>query len=278
MLPMLIHRSRQAVAAGMLLASIAPAYAFNLGDLQNQLGGVLQQANPGTSQQPAQQAAPSNSVGGASGSTAAVAALSSGEVGQGLKAALSRGVDTAVSTLGRANGFYGSPKWRIPLPPALQKTTSLMRMAGMGSQSDALDLAINRAAEAAVPQAKDMLVHAVETMSIADAKGILTGGNEAATAYFRRKTEAPLTQKFLPIVRQATAQVGLAQTYDQYAGKAAQFGLVSADQANINTYVTQQALDRLYQAIGEEEQAIRTDPVGTGSALIGKVFGALKGG
>ena len=274
MLPMLIRRFRQAVAAGMLLASIAPAYAFNLGDLQNQLGGVLQQASPGTSQQ----AAPSNSVGGASGSTAAVAALSSGEVGQGLKAALSSGVDTAVSTLGRANGFYGSPKWRIPLPPALQKTTSLMRMAGMGSQADALDLAINRAAEAAVPQAKDMLVHAVETMSIADAKGILTGGNEAATAYFRRKTEAPLTQKFLPIVRQATAQVGLAQTYDQYAGKAAQFGLVSADEANINTYVTQQALDRLYQAIGEEEQAIRTDPVGTGSALIGKVFGALKGG
>ncbi len=274
MLPMLIRRSRQAVAAGMLLASIAPAYAFNLGDLQNQLGGVLQQASPGTSQQ----AAPSNSVGGASGSTAAVAALSSGEVGQGLKAALSRGVDTAVSTLGRANGFYGSPKWRIPLPPALQKTTSLMRMAGMGSQADALDLAINRAAEAAVPQAKDMLVNAVKTMSIADAKGILTGGNEAATAYFRRKTEAPLTQKFLPIVRQATAQVGLAQTYDQYAGKAAQFGLVSADEANINTYVTQQALDRLYQAIGEEEQAIRTDPVGTGSALIGKVFGALKGG
>ena len=276
--PMLIRTSFQALAAGIVLASAVPAHAFNLGDLQNQLGGVLQKANPGTSQQPAQQAAPSDMGQSASGSTAAVAALSSGEVGQGLKAALSRGVDTAVSTLGRTDGFYGSPKWRIPLPPALEKTTSLMRMAGMGSQADALDLAINRAAEAAVPEAKDLLVNAVKTMSIADAKGILTGGNEAATAYFKRKTEAPLTQKFLPIVRQATAKVGLAQTYDQYAGQAAQFGLVSADQANIDTYVTQQTLNRLYQAIGEEERAIRTDPVGTGSALIGKVFGALKGG
>lgn len=271
-----MFKHKHVLGVAVLLSSAGVAGAFNLGDLQNQLGGALQQAQPNMAQQTAPQADSGAMGQGVFTRTPALAALSSSEVGQGLKAALSRGVDTAVSTLGRANGFYGSPKWRIPLPPALDKASSLMRMAGMGSRADALDLAINRAAEAAVPEAKTLLVSAVKSMSIADAKGILTGGNEAATAYFKRKTEAPLTQKFLPIVRQATAQVGLAQTYDHYAGQAAQFGLVKADQSNIDSYVTQQALDRLYQAIGEEEKAIRSDPVGTGSALIGKVFGALR--
>lgn len=270
----------QWAAAGVVIlaaGSCTVAGAFDLGDLQHQLAGAL----GGAASKPVPQIQPPAPVDGtsrgSSASAAALAALSAGEVGQGLKAALSRGVDSAVGTLGRADGFYGSPKWRIPLPPALDKASGLMRMAGMGQQADALDLAINRAAEAAVPQAKTLLVDAVKSMSIADAKGILTGGDEAATAYFRRKTEAPLARKFMPIVKQATAQVGLAQTYDRYAGQAAQFGLVKADQANIDSYVTRQALDRLYQAIGEEERAIRTDPAGTGSALIGKVFGALRG-
>ena len=102
-------------------------------------------------------------------------------------------------------------------------------------------------------------------------------GDEAATDYFKRKTEAPLTQKFLPIVTKATDKVGLAQTYNRFAGQAAQFGLVKADQASIQQYVTQEALNRLYQAIGEQEKAIRADPVGTGSKLLSKVFGAALG-
>ena len=277
------RKHSQWAAAGLVsLAAVGfctVAGAFDLGDLQHQLAGAL----GGAASKTAPQIQPPASVGGtgssssSSASAAALAALSAGEAGQGLKAALSRGVDSAVGTLGRADGFYGSPKWRIPLPPALDRASGLMRMAGMGQQADALDLAINRAAEAAVPQARTLLVDAVRSMSIADAKGILTGGNEAATAYFRRKTEAPLTRKFMPIVKQATARVGLAQIYDRYAGQAAQFGLVKADQANIDGYVTQQALDRLYQAIGEEERAIRADPAGAGSALISKVFGALRG-
>ncbi|MGA8010553.1 MAG: DUF4197 domain-containing protein [Thiomonas sp.] len=251
-----------------------PALAFDFGNLQNQLSGAI-----GTVQAPAQQPAQSTQSGGASSGavSAAVAALSNGEVDQGLKAALSRGADIAVKELGRENGFYGNAKWRIPLPPAIEKASSLMRMAGMGAQADQLELAINRAAEAAVPEARTLLVGAVKSMSVQDARGILTGGGEAATDYFKRKTEAPLTQKFLPIVSRATDKVGLAQTYNRFAGQAAQFGLVKADEASIQSYVTQQALDRLYQAIGEEEKAIRTDPVGTGSKLLGKVFGAALG-
>lgn len=234
-----------------------PAQAFDLGTLQNQVGAVLQQPK----------AAPSGG--------AALDVLSPGEVGQGLKAALSRGVDTAVGTLGRTDGFYGSEQWRIPLPPALDKVASLMRMAGKGDQADALELAMNRAAEAAVPRAKTLLVSAVKDMSIADAKGILTGGDEAATEYFRRKTSGELVQQFTPIVSQATAKVGLAQTYNSYAGQAAQFGLLRDDQANLDSYVAQEAVNRLYQAIGDQEKALRADPVGSGSALIGKVFGAV---
>ncbi len=241
-----------------------PAAAFDLGNVPDLLKGAL----PGQS---------SGSPANAAVATPALAALSNAEVGSGLKAALSRGAEAAVQELGRENGFYGSDKWRIPLPPALQKTESLMRMAGLGSQADQLDLAINRAAEAAVPEAKALLVNAVKTMTLKDAKGILTGGNEAATEYFQRRTAAPLTAKFLPIVARATDKVGLAQTYDRFAGEAAQFGLIRQDQASIQSYVTTEALKRLYAAIGEREKAIRADPLGTGSKIIGKVFGAVAG-
>jgi hypothetical protein len=262
---------RLALSILFLLGAAGPALAFDLGNLSQQLGGAL-----GAAQPPAPQAAPQGGQGGA-GVNAAVAALSTGEIDQGLKAALLRGTEVAVGELGRENGFYGNAKWRIPLPPALEKASSLMRMAGMGAQADQLDLAINRAAEAAVPEAKSLLIAAVKNMTVEDAKAILTGGDQAATDYFKRKTQAPLTQKFLPIVARATDRVGLAQTYNQFAGQAAQFGLIKPDQASIQQYVTQQALDRLYQAIGEQERAIRSDPVGTGSKLLSKVFGAVAG-
>lgn len=256
------------------LAVQAPTQAFDLGNLQNQLGGAL----GGVANTAVQPASPSGAApSGQGGAAAAIAALSPGEVDQGLKAALVRGTEVAVTELGRENGFYGNPKWRIPLPPALEKAGGLMRMAGMGQQADDLELAINRAAEAAVPEAKTLLVNAVKGMTVQDAKGILTGGDEAATDYFKRRTEAPLTRKFLPIVATATDKVGLARTYNRFAGEAAKAGLVQGDQASIQSYVTQQALDRLYQAIGEQEKAIRADPAGTGSKLLGKVFGAALG-
>ncbi|OIQ81469.1 hypothetical protein GALL_367610 [mine drainage metagenome] len=270
------HTRCARLASAALLAALAlaapSAQAFDVGSLQGPLGQLL-----GGAPASAPGAAPAASGNGAGPADGAVAALSDAEVGRGLKAALSRGADVAVRELGRENGFYGNAKWRIPLPPALARAEQLMRVAGMGAQADALDLAINRAAERAVPQARTLLVDAVRSMTLADAKGILTGGDQAATDYFRRKTEAPLTQRFLPIVARSTAQVGLAQSYDRFAGQAAQFGLLRQDQASIEQYVTAQALSRLYQAIGEQERAIRADPLGTGSKLLGRVFGAALG-
>ncbi len=254
----------------------ARAWSLDLGQLQKQLGGALPGGLPGGlggSAAASPGAGPAPAPGGAQ-----LGALSDSQVGQGLKDALGRGVDVAVSTLGRRDGFWGSPQWRIPLPPALQQASSLMRMAGLGAQADALQLAMNRAAEAAVPEARSLLVSAVRQMSITDAKNILTGGDHAATDYFRAKTQSQLQRSFLPIVHQQTRKVGLAQTYDQYASEAARFGLVRQDQASIDQYVTQQALDRLYQAIGDEEKSIRADPAAAGSALVRKVFGAVQGG
>jgi hypothetical protein len=150
-----------------------------------------------------------------------------------------------------------------------------MRRFGMGRYADELVLTMNRAAEAAVPEARQLLVDSVRRMTVQDAKGILQGGDTAGTAYFRRSSEAQLRKRFLPIVKQATAQVGLAQQYNAYAERGVAFGLVKKEHANLDDYVTQKALDGLFLRVAEEEKKIRRDPVGAGTAIIKKVFGAL---
>ena len=183
---------------------------------------------------------------------------------------------SAVALLGKTDGFLGNPKVRIPLPGYLEDAAKLLKNFGQGQRIDELTTAINRAAEAAVPMGKDLLVSAVRSMNVNDAKNILTGGDTSVTTFFADKTRAPLGIKFLPVVTRATEKVGLANKYNEFAGKAAGFGLVSKEDANIQQYVTGRTLDGLYRMIGEEEQKIRQDPVGTGSAILQKVFGALK--
>ncbi len=203
--------------------------------------------------------------------------LSNQDATAGLKEALRQGATNAVGKLGRADGFLGDARVKIPLPSSLGRVDNVLHRVGMGKYGDDLVVRMNRAAEAAVPEAKTLLWNAVKDMSVQDAKNILTGGNTAATEYFRRKTSAPLTARFLPIVHQATDKVQLAQTYDQFAGKAGSFGLIDENQANLEKYVTQKALDGLFFMMAEEEKAIRADPVGQGSKLVSKVFGALIG-
>jgi len=192
-----------------------------------------------------------------------------------LKTALEKGARAAVEQLGREDGFYGDARVKIPLPDALKRTERTLRRFGMGSYADELVLTMNRAAEAAVPEAKQLFVDSVKKMSVQDAKGILTGGETAGTAYFKRTTSDQLRKRFLPIVKKSTAKVGLAQTYNQYAQQAAAFGLVKAEDANLDNYVTQKALDGVYLMVAEEERKIRKDPVGAASSIIKKVFGAL---
>ena len=202
--------------------------------------------------------------------------LTQAEAGTGLKTALEKGALTAISLLGKPDGFLGNPKVRIGLPGYLEDASKLLKNFGQGKRIDELVMAINRAAESAVPMGKDLLVGAVQSMNVNDAKNILTGGDTSVTTFFADKTRAPLGIKFLPVVNQATEKVGLAGKYNEFAGKAASFGLVKKEDANIQQYVTGRTLDGLYLIIGEEERKIRRDPVGSGSAILQKVFGALK--
>jgi hypothetical protein len=201
--------------------------------------------------------------------------LSNADASSGLKDALTQGAAAAVSKLGTANGFLGNDKVKIPLPDALKRIEGGLRMLGMQKQADELVIAMNRAAEQAVPEAKALFTGAVKNMSLQDAKGILTGGDTAATEYFRKTTSAQLTEKFLPIVTKATANVGLAEKYNNLAGKGAQLGLVDAKQAKIENYVTQKALDGLFLMVAEEEKAIRKNPLGAATGMAQKVFGLL---
>ena len=202
--------------------------------------------------------------------------LSNADAVGGLKDALTQGSAAAVSKLGVENGFLGDEKVKIPLPDALKRVESGLRIFGMQKQAEELVTAMNRAAEQAVPEAKALLAGAVKSMSVQDAKGILTGGDTAATEYFRRTTSGQLTQKFLPIVTRVTAKIGLAEKYNSLAGRGAQFGLIDAKQARIEDYVTQKALDGLFLMIAEQEKAIRKDPVGAATGMAQKVFGLIR--
>jgi hypothetical protein len=204
------------------------------------------------------------------------AGVSEGDAVLGVRAALERGAQSAVALLGRSGGFLDNPKVRIPLPGFLNDAAKVLKFTGQQARVDALVTAMNRAAEAAVPEAKTLLVNAVKSMSVEDARHLLTDGDNAVTQFFISKTRTPLAAKFLPIVTRATEKVALADKYNAVAGKAASLGLVGQDDANVQGYVTGKALDGLYLMIGEEERKIRANPLGTGSAILQKVFGSLR--
>lgn len=201
------------------------------------------------------------------------AAFGEADAAQAVRVALERGANAAVDQLGRADGFLGNPQVRIPLPGALNSAAKLLKATGQQKQVDALITAMNRAAEAAVPQARKLLVSTAKSISVDDAIKIVRGGDTSVTDYFAGKTRAPLAEQFLPIVTQATEKVDLASQYNALAGQAAKLGLLKGDEVNVQRYVTAKSLDGLFLMIGEEERKIRRDPVGSGSAILKKVFG-----
>lgn len=207
------------------------------------------------------------------GPAAQAAGLSEADAASGVRAALERGAEAAIGLLGRPDGFLGNPLVRIPLPGALKDAAKLMKAMGQGKQVDDLVTAMNRAAEAAVPEARSLLVATVKAISVEDALKIVRGGDTAVTDFFAGKTRLPLADKLLPIVTRATEKVELAWRYNKVASRAEGMGLVKGDEANVQKYVTARTLDGLYRTIAEEEKKMRADPVATGSALLKKVFG-----
>ncbi|WP_434572087.1 DUF4197 domain-containing protein [Pseudomonas sp. Z3-8] len=207
-------------------------------------------------------------------------ALSLGDLSQkdatgGLKDALTQGAQIAVKQLGKPGGFSNNPEVKIELPGKLGKVASKMKAFGMGAQVDQLETSMNQAAEAAVVQAQPILVDAVKNMSVTDAKGILSGGNDSATQYLNKSSREQIRAKFLPIVKQATDKVGLVQKYNAFAGQAATLGVVDTKSANVENYVTEQALDGLFEMIAKQEATIRQNPAAAATSLAKKVFGTL---
>ena len=196
---------------------------------------------------------------------------------ESLRQALTQGAETAVTKLARENGYLGNNTVRIPLPDNLQKADRTMHKIGLGKYSDDLVTSMNRAAEAAVPEAKSLLVASVKNMTVNDAKAILLGKDDAATQYFRRNTETALGEKFKPIVAQSMQKVSLAQTYDRFAGKGVKLGLVDAGDANLEDYITRKALDGLFYMMAEQEKEIRAHPLQAVGDLAKKVFSAVRG-
>lgn len=202
--------------------------------------------------------------------------LSGSQATGGLKQALEQGANVAVDQLGRKGGFLNDAKVRIPLPKALEKTRPILKMMGKGDELDDLQTAMNRAAEAAVPEARTLLVNAVKQMSVDDAKQILSGGDDSVTRYFEDKTRAALTERFLPVVKAQTGRLSLAGQYNSLAGQASKAGLLKGEETSVETFVTAKALDGLYATIAEQERQIRANPMQAAGDLAKKVFGALK--
>jgi len=219
----------------------------------------------------------------ATSDTALTASLSQDQVVQGLKEALGKGVQQAVSQLGHDGGFLTNLNVKIPMPEKLRTVEKTLRVLKQDKLADDFITTMNHAAEQAVPEAAGVFGDAIKGMSIEDAKVILMGTNNAATQYFRRTTETNLYAKFLPIVKRATDQTGVTSAYKGLMAKAesansfGSFGrsLLGAESMDVDAYVTNKAMDGLFKMVAEEEKRIRENPAARTTALLEKVFGAV---
>ena len=199
----------------------------------------------------------------------------------GLKEALGKGVQQAVASLGKEDGFLKDLNVKIPMPESLQKVEKTLRTLRQDKLADEFVTTINRAAEQAVPEAAAVLGDSVKQMSIADAKSIVTGTNNAATQYFRRTSETNLHTRFLPIVKAATEKAGVTSAYKRMTEKAGSGfgglggGLLGNQAPDLDDYVTRKTLDGLFLKIAEQEKLIRENPVARTTDLLQKVFGAV---
>jgi len=198
--------------------------------------------------------------------------LSNDKIISGLKEALQVSTTKAVAKTGKPDGFLKNEAIKILLPPKLETVAKGMRMLGMGQKVDELEVGMNRAAEQATPEAKQIFIGALKKMTFDDARHILTGGDTAATDYFKRTSSGDLTTAFTPIVHRSMEHVGVVQQYNQVI-KSAPGGSAIAGEMDINKYVVGKTLDGLFYMLGEEEKKIRKDPAAQTTSLLKEVFG-----
>jgi hypothetical protein len=198
--------------------------------------------------------------------------LSNDKIVSGLKEALQVSTTNAVAKTGKPDGFLKNEAIKIMLPPKLETVAKGMRMLGMGQKVDELEVGMNRAAEQATPEAKQIFISALKKMTFDDARHILSGGDTAATDYFKRTSSGELTTAFTPIVHRSMEHVGVVQQYNQVI-KSAPGGSAIAGEMDINKYIVGKTLDGLFYMLGEEEKKIRKDPAAQTTALLKEVFG-----
>jgi hypothetical protein len=193
---------------------------------------------------------------------------SEGEIARALKEALSVSTENAIRTLGREGGFMLNPRVRIPLPDSLSRAAATLRRFGMSRYPEELELTMNRAAEAAVPELRALLSDAIARIKFDDARAVLIAGDQSAAQYFRARTEDGMAARFLPAVQAATRKLHVAAAYNQVAGRAAKVGLVHSADANLDEYITRKALDAVFSTIAEEERAMRSVPRRNGQKVL----------
>lgn len=200
--------------------------------------------------------------------------MDSGTAAEGIRQALEQGARSAVATLGKQNGFLGDTRVRIPMPPSMKKIEKRLRQFGQGKLVDEFIESMNRAAEAAVPEAQAILVDVIRKMTLEDATRIVKGPESAGTDFFRQHSQDRLRELFLPLVRQATNRTGVTQHYKKLLkGAGPVSGLFDARSLDIDMYVTQKALDGLYLMVADEERRIRRDPAARATEILKTVFG-----
>lgn len=199
--------------------------------------------------------------------------LTAAEIDAGLREALTVGTTNVASRLGKTNGYFGDPRIRIPLPKTYREVQKNLAVIGASGPLDEVELRMNRAAEAAVPEARALILGAVRGMTIEDALGILRGGDTAATDFLRARTETQLTAAFTPHVRTALAESGAFTALEQFAGGAGLGGATSSLQADLTSHAVRLGLDGIFLYVAEEEKKIRENPVARTTDLLRKVFG-----
>lgn len=199
--------------------------------------------------------------------------VSNSDLQSAFKQALTQGSETVVKQLGAADGFNKDPKIHIALPGSLKTVQTTLRQLGMGKTLDDLELKINRAAEAAAPQAKTLFINAIQEMKFEDVKKIYSGGQDSATQYLKSKTAAKLKTQMTPIVAQSLNQVGALQTYDNAIASYKSVPFVPDVKNDLQNHVLDQSLNGLFYYLAQEEQAIRQDPLKQTTSLLKKVFG-----
>ena len=199
--------------------------------------------------------------------------ISSDEIIEGLKEALKIGTQNAVASVSKPNGYYQNPDIKIPLPEEVANAGKYLRLAGYGSQIDEFEQSMNRAAEEAAPEAKQIFMDAVKDMEIKDAQNIVDGPDNAATRYFKDKTYTRLQEIFKPIVKDTMGQVGVTRQFQDINTQLARIPLASEASVDLDQYVTDKSLEGLFFMLTEEERKIRQDPAARVTDILKKVFG-----